>query len=156
MIVLAITALSAAGQKVKGDFSVLKDEVRVKMTVDFSEATILGMTEDEYAAYEKDWLKDKPEVISYYSGFASIELQPKLVVADYKFETRYTLLLKVRMIDASGNTDSDLFLFEGNEEVARAEGIFANGGVFGTKLNLIKDGAKHSGIVIGRLLNKYL
>ena len=156
LMIIACAAMSASAQKVSGDFSVLKDEVRARMTVDFSEASILGMTEEQYSAYEKDWLKDKAEVVSYYSGYASIELSPKLVIADYQFETKYRLVLKVRMIDARGNTDSDLYLLEGDNEIARAEGVFAQGGVFGTKLNLIKDGAKHSGIVIGRLLNKYL
>ena len=60
-------------------------------------------------------------------------------------------------MNARGDYDCDLFLFrnlaDGSQEfVAEAEGINARGGKIGTKLNLMKDGAKHTGKALGKFL----
>jgi hypothetical protein len=42
------------------------------------------------------------------------------------------------------------------EIVGSIAGLFGKGGMFGTKLNLIKDGAKSTGKRAGALLRKYI
>ena len=61
---MVVTVLSLQAQTIKGSFSALKDQSRVRLEVDFSEAEIHGMSEEAFARYETDWEKDKPEVVA--------------------------------------------------------------------------------------------
>ena len=158
-LLLLLTALSAAAnaQKITGSFSPLGDEARVKMNIDFSEADIMGMSEEEFADYEEDWTHDKVEILSLFYNCANDEMDGALIVGNYKQDTEYTLDLIVRTVDVRGNYDCDLVLYRNLDDgslefVAKAEGIYARGGKIGTKLNLMKDGAKHTGKTLGKFL----
>lgn len=156
LLILIACMATANAQKVTGSFAPLKDEARVKMNIDFSEADIMGMSEEEFTVYETDWTHDKVEIISLFYTLANEAMNGALVVGNYKFETDYTLDLLVRTVDIRGNYDCDLILLQetenGLEEVAKAEGLYARGGLFGTKLNLMKDGARHTGDALGKFL----
>lgn len=147
----------ANAQKVTGTFAPLRDEARVRMNIDFYEADIMGMSEEEFADFEKDWNHDKVDILAYLYENANDALNGAISVGNYKQETEYTLDLVVRTVNARGDYDCDLFLFrnlaDGSQEfVAEAEGINARGGKIGTKLNLMKDGAKHTGKALGKFL----
>ena len=80
-----------------------------------------------------------------------------IVVGNYKQGTDYMLDLVVRTVNARGDYDCDVYLYrnldDGSQEfVAEALGINARGGKIGTKLNLMKDGAKHTGKALGKFL----
>jgi hypothetical protein len=45
---------TAQAQKITGTFAPLKEEARVKMNIDFSDADIMGMSEEEFTVYETD------------------------------------------------------------------------------------------------------
>ena len=155
---LAALFTTAYSQTVTGTFAPLKDQARVKMVINFSEADIMGMSEDEFRDFEKDWEKDKPTILAHFYSAANVALGGVLMVGNYKFETDYTLLLQVRSVDSRGNYDCDLTLFrngeDGEEIIGDAAGLFARGGVFGTKLNLMKDGARHTGVLVGKFLRE--
>ena len=150
---------TANAQKITGSFAPLAKEARVQMNVDFSEALIMGMSEEEFADFEEDWTHDKVEIVSLFSDNANDVLDGSPVIGNYKLDTEYTLDLVVRTVDVRGNYDCDLYLIHNladgrQEEVARAEGVYARGGKIGTKLNLMKDGAKHTGKELGKFLKK--
>ena len=117
----------ANAQKVTGTFAPLRDEARVRMNIDFSEADIMGMSEEEFADFEKDWNHDKVDILAYLYENANDALNGAISVGNYKQETEYTLDLVVRTVNARG-------------------------GKIGTKLNLMKDGAKHTGKALGKFL----
>ncbi len=139
-VALFCSGFAAMAQKVTGSFEALRDAGRVKMVIEFAEADIMGMTEEQFSEYETDWEKDKPGLLSLFYSYANRALKGALTVGSYNFDTDCTL--------------TDLILSEGGEESGRIVGLYAPGGVFGTKLNLMKDGAKHTGVAIGRLLLK--
>ena len=150
---------TAGAQKITGTFAPLAKEARVQMNVDFSEALIMGMSEEEFADFEEDWIHDKVEIVSLFYDNANDVLGGSPVVGNYKMDTEYTLDLVVRTVDVRGNYDCDLYLLRNladgsQEEVARADGVYARGGKIGTKLNLMKDGAKHTGKELGKFLKK--
>jgi hypothetical protein len=155
ILTLATFAYSYA-QKVTGSFRNLENQVRVKLVIDFSEADIMGMSEGEFYQFEEDWAHDKVEVFSLFYNYANEELKGIFAVGNYKTETDYVLRLVVHTVDVRGDYDSDLILLYSGEEIARAEGIYARGGKFGSKLNLMKDGAEHTGTAIGKFLKKQI
>lgn len=158
-LVLITIGVSAMAQRVTGTFMPLRSQDRVKMVIDYSEADIMGMPEEQFYTFEKDWAHDKVEVVSLYYNYANKELakEKAFIVGSYNFDTDYTLYLIVRTVDIRGNHDCDLILVANDEiEIGRAVGIRADGGTFGSKLNLMKDGAEHTGKSIGRFLLKQI
>ena len=147
----------ANAQKVSGSFSPLADQARVKMNIDFSEAEIMGMSEAQFADYEEDWFEDKDQILTLFYENTNSALNGALAVGNYQQGTEYELDLMVRTVNSLGDYDCDLLLYrilaDGSDEfVAKAEGIYARGGKIGTKLNLMKDGAKHTGKALGKFL----
>ncbi|MBQ6311347.1 MAG: hypothetical protein IJK74_07365 [Bacteroidales bacterium] len=155
-LILAVVGFSAMAQQVTGTFAPLKNQARVKMIVDYSEADIMGMPEEQFYTYEKDWAKDKIVALSQlYSAANEVLSKKAFSVGNYSFDTDYTLYIFVRSVDVKGNHDCDLVLVANDEvEVGRANGIRASGGRFGSKLNLMKDGMEHTGTAVGKFLLK--
>lgn len=152
-ITLITICLSGSAQQKTGSFSQIRNEARVKMIIDYSEASFMGMSESQFSEFEEDWVHDKVEMVSLYYSSANEKLKGVLTLGDYSFETPFTLRLMVRSIDVKGNHDCDLFLLnKDGEELAKIIGLRAKGGTFGSKLNLMKDGAEHTGEEIGSLL----
>ena len=146
LLIFSAIFTAANAQKVNGSFAPLREEARIRMNIDFSEADIMGMTEAEFTDYEEDWTHDKVQILNLFYD-----------VGDYKLETDYTLDLVVRTVNTRGDYDCDLYLYrnmdDGSQEfVAEALGVYARGGKIGTKLNLMKDGAKHTGKELGKFL----
>lgn len=152
-ITLITLCLSGIAQQKTGSFSQIRNESRVKMIIDYSEASFMGMSESQFSEFEEDWLHDKVEMVSLYYSSANEKLKGVLTLGDYNFETPFILKLLVRSIDVKGNHDCDLiFLNKDGEELAKVIGLRADGGTFGSKLNLMKDGAEHTGEAIGKML----
>ena len=148
---------TANAQKINGSFAPLREEARVLMNIDFSEADIMGMSEEAFTDYEKDWTHDKVQILNLFYENVNDALNGAIVVGNYKQGTDYMLDLVVRTVNARGDYDCDVYLYrnldDGSQEfVAEALGINARGGKIGTKLNLMKDGAKHTGKALGKFL----
>lgn len=138
-----------------GSLDVLKGQGRVNMQLDFSEASIMGMDEDAFANYEHDWIKDKDEVIALFVG--EVLSNCNSVVIGMFSNTEYTIKVNVLSINPKGDyyCTADVINKSGDVLVT-INGIKEFGGRFGSKLNLIKDGAKHTGASFGRFLRKKL
>ena len=157
LLIFSAIFTAANAQKVNGSFAPLREEARIRMNIDFSEADIMGMSEAEFTDYEEDWTHDKVQILNLFYENVNDALKGNLVVGDYKLETDYTLDLVVRTVNTRGDYDCDLYLYrnmdDGSQEfVAEALGVYARGGKIGTKLNLMKDGAKHTGKELGKFL----
>ena len=104
---------------------------------------------------EKELLLQKFTEVNHRLMVANEQLEKAhlFIVGSYNFDTEYTLYLFVRSVDIRGNHDCDLVLVANDEiEIGRATGLRAEGGTFGSKLNLMKDGAEHTGKAIGKFL----
>jgi len=161
MLFCTAIIVSASAQIVTGSFMPLKEQSRAKLIIDFSDANIMGMTEKEFSEYEEDWEHDSIEIFSLFYNYANKALARKLVLGNYNSDTEYIIHLIVRTIDVRGDYDSDVILIHNNKDgsqeiIAKAENLYARGGTFGTKLNLMKDGAEHTGTALGKFLKKQL
>jgi len=149
--------LPASAQKVvEGSFPTLNNGEKLNLVLDFSNANIHGMSEEEFAVYEPDWNVDKPDIIARFFGEMSSKLRGKIYVGNFK-EVTYVLKVNVLNITVKGDFECEAILqtHDGNL-MARIGDIKAKGGTFGTKLNLIKDGSGHTGKVLGKFIYNHL
>ena len=160
LLSLIMIMTTANAQKITGSFAPLRNESRVQMTVDFSKASIMGMSEEFFSDYEPDWHKDKNEILFLFNSYVNEALHGHPIIGNYSTGTDYIIQIIVQAVDFNGNYDYDILLFSNFDNtpslIAQAEGFYSRGGKFGTKLNLMKDGAKHSGTTIGLFLQKEL
>ena len=128
-------------------------EARVaKFEVDYSEAVIHGMSEDEFAQYELDWDNDQYQIIAKFLGNLNDRTGDNLMVAKGK-ETPLTLRWVVLWISTKGDIKGELHLVaEDGKILAKIVELNGEGGSIGSKLNLIKDGAEDSGKRAGSFL----
>lgn len=138
-----------------GSLNVLKGQGKVNLELDFSQASIMGMDEDAFANYEHDWFRDKDEVVALFVGEVLSNCD-NIIIGVFS-NTRYTIKVKVLSITPKGDFYCTADVVDNSGEVlASINGIKEFGGRFGSKLNLIKDGAKHTGASFGRFLRKKL
>ena len=154
MFVALFLGIQAASAQTltQGSLDVLRGEEYVKVVVDYSNAIIMDMTEEEFAEYEEDWYKDQPAIMSKFIEEANEELGGRLRLSRTK-DSNYILRWAVEWIDENGTIMSDFYLETADGEIiAVIENVKGKGGVFGTKLNLIKDGAEETGESLGKFL----
>ena len=146
--------ISLQAQTVKGSFAALKNVPRVRLVMDFSAADIHGMSEEEFAEYEEDWDVDKPDVIARFMTECNERCGDTIYVGRYK-DSPYEIRLVVHTISVRGDFDCDAILVDADgNELGSITGIREKGGRFGSHLNLIKDGAEHTGAAFGTLLER--
>ena len=117
---------------------------------------IHNRSEAEFAEYEKDWKVDKPDVEDLILQNANAALK-KVCHLNFGKESDLTVRVVVTTISAKGDYSFVVQLLDKKGEiVGNIANLFAKGGIFGTKLNLIKDGAKSTGKKLGTILKKYI
>lgn len=147
---------AAKAQKLEGSVDVLLNESRVDFELSFAKASIHGMSEAEFAKYETDWNKDMPQIIGYFVDDLNDEINGLVRFGSYP-TAKYKLVVEVIEVSVGGDLDSDVYLLDNSgNTVAKISGLVGKGGLWGTKLYLIKQGASHSGEILGELLHKTL
>ena len=135
-----------------GSMDVLSNANYVNLEVDFSKAVIHGMDEKEFSSYEPDYKKDKPGIVGLIYDYAQRKCSGLIHIGQYE-DAEYTLLCTINRVSAKGNFECELKLVDSKGKmIAHVENIKGKGGVFGTKLNLMKDGAESTGKAIGTLV----
>ena len=157
LFIFSFALLSSAYSQriVEGSLASLKTNGKAKVVLDFDNASIHGMTLGDFAEYEQDWNIDKPEI----EGKFISALADKCDVIQFgnELDADITLHVKVLSINTKGNYSCECIAkSRQGEKIAIIEGINARGGTFGSKLNLIKDGAEHTGIMLGKFLKRSL
>lgn len=155
LLALCLTLVGTKAQTLsEGSLDVLQSGSRVRAIIDFSGAEIMGMNEIDFSEFEEDWFKDKPGIQSRLLRYANAALAGRLFLGNYS-HTEYTLRLIVLTVSDKGDYDCDAELLDAEDNlVATITGIFGPGGIIGTKLNLMKDGAKSTGAILGTFLRK--
>lgn len=153
--------LTASTQVVtKNSLSSLKPGSKIGYVVDFSDAVIMGMDEDTFSQYEKDWLKDKPVVESKFLNGINDKLDGILIVTPSK-DVDYILKISVKTVSTKGHIICDAFVVnkDGNLFFAAEQ---VNGGKEppispGSKLAKIKVWAMLTGRSLGSIIrSEYL
>ena len=139
----------------KGSLEALKSQHLINFEADFSNASIMYMTEEEFAQHEDDWYEDKPVVIMNFLEEIHNTFKNKLIITRTENKNYYTLKWVVINISSKGDNLSEIHIIAPNGEVvAIISNLYAEGGTFGTKLNLIKQGASNAGEKLGKFLYK--
>ena len=142
-----------SSEVVTGSFSSLKGQ---SANLEIVYNKIHGMPEADFAAYETDWNDDKPEIESLIWSNIYDAVKSKCHL-DLGNNADLTVRIVVNSVSVKGDHSFELHLLDKNDKVlGKIEGLFGKGGMFGTKLNLIKDGAKSTGKRAGALLKKYI
>ena len=138
---------------VTGSFAALNVKIA---NLDIVYEKIHNMSEADFAEYEKDWNVDKPEIEGYILQKANTALNGSCYLKMGK-EENLTVRIVVNTVSVKGDHSFEVLLVDKTEKVlGKLSGLFGKGGMFGTKLNLIKDGAKSTGKRAGALLKKYV
>ena len=150
-----VFSLSIMAQKFEqGSLALLNNVEKANFQIEF--LSIHGMTENDFSKYEADWETDKPTVVAIFTDYANRKLKGKLLLGNFPKE-KYTVKAIVNEINQKGNYDCDIVVLGSNKQViAKITGVRAEGGVWGTKLNLIKDGAENTGKKFGEILKSEL
>lgn len=153
-LLLTIASISSVSAQllVEGSLTPLRKADRVNIKIDFSEAMIHGMSESAFAKYETDWEVDKPVIIGYFLSEARQKCGDLINLGSYE-NADCEIRVSVISINEKGNyvCEANVYDSEGTV-IAKIKDISAKGGHFGTKLNLIKDGARHTGAAFGKFL----
>ena len=138
---------------VNGSFSSLKGQT-ANLEIVYNK--IHGMPESDFAKYESDWNVDKPEIESLIWSKANDAVKT-MCHLNMGEKADLTVRIVINSVSVKGDHSFEIQLLDKSGEVlGKIEGLFGKGGMFGTKLNLIKDGAKSTGKRAGALLKKYI
>lgn len=154
ILIFAACSFSSAQKLVRGSLESLLDESFIGFEVNFH--SIHGMTEDDFANYEENYYKAKPKLIGYILSNANVEIGQLMLTTDLS-RSDVKLVLDIHNVSVNGDIAGVATICDkSGNEIAYINGISANGGVFGTKLNLMGDGSKRMGTALGKFLNKQL
>ena len=130
----------------------MKNEHNINVTIDYSEAIIHHMSEKAFAEYEKDWNVDKKEILIILLESAT-EKSNGLIIFDIDIPSKLSMTIIVHDIQTDGTWNSSAIITnDNNETLCRIDGIVGKGGRIGSILNLIKDGSKSTGKVLGKFI----
>ena len=71
--------------------------IRMNLKIDFSDALICGMSEEEFSKYEKDWEEDKPKIVSKFMTGANLGVGKSYKIGNYA-NTSYIIMIKINTI----------------------------------------------------------
>ena len=153
LLTAAIFSIPAMSQQVtEGSLECLKNEHNLNLTIDYSEAIIHYMTETAFAEYEKDWNVDQKEILLKLMESAT-ENTKGLITFGIDIPSKLSITIIVHSIQTNGTWSSSAIITnEKKETLCRIDGIIGKGGRIGSVLNLIKDGSKSTGKVLGKFI----
>ena len=159
-ILASIMTVTSFSQTVtKNDLPKNLKGIRMNFQMDFSQAVIMGMSENEFAEYEKDWNDDKPTIVRNFKSGTNFTLGNSYGVGDYK-DAKYMVIVKVNTITDEGYFVCDVdILDEVNKVVFHLD--YLTGGSeptfsIGTKLARMKVWATLTGKSLGSILKSEL
>lgn len=155
----AFVASMSAQTVTKNDMPKNMQGMRMNVQMDFSNAMILGMSETEFAKYEKDWNEDKPAIVRDFRNGANMAIGKSMGIGEYS-DASYTIMVKVNTITDKGYImcDVDIVDTKGNVllHIDRLTGGSEPTMGIGTKLSRIKMWATLTGRKLGSILKAEL
>lgn len=128
----------------------------VNLSVDFSEAYIHGLCEDEFFTYEPDYTCLKSEVIGLLAEESNECKRVNLMIGDFP-KPSYTVNIKIVSVSSKGNvTTSYTDVIDEKDNVIVKSEMYGDGFIFGSKMNLMGGGFKSTDKVLAEKLAKNL
>ncbi|MCF0180066.1 MAG: hypothetical protein HUJ97_07480 [Bacteroidales bacterium] len=132
----------------------LKNESRIKLVINYSEASIVGHNEDTILGFEEDWEIDQPILYSKLTEKFNGKMGNGLVAGEFK-SSNYTMEVRPLIIKRSGYILAYFVILDNDgNEVYHSKDLKADGGILGTFLNLLGDGMRQLGIKMAKEVKK--
>ena len=150
LLVFGLVAISCYGQKLEqGSFDPLKGEKKIQVEFDYTDAIMKKMTYVDYVAQEANWETGKKEILMKFIIEFNTATKGKIVATTE--DTNYKLIFKVSEVEKRGDTEAVGSIVDAEGKViATIKDIEAEGGKWGTHINLMGDAAQNMGAALGR------
>lgn len=149
----AFLTFSFAQKITEGSLKPLVDYGKAKVVLNFNDALIHGMTVNDFADYEKDWYVDQP--IIWRKFISGMIKKCNSIRLGNEIDAEIYITVNVLSVSTKGDYKCEVFITNSQgDKIACISGLNARGGTFGSKLNLIKDGAEHTGVLLGKFLER--
>lgn len=130
---------------------------KIDFVMDFSRASIHGLSEHDFAEYEPDWEKDKPTIMDAFRSKANNVLDGAVIFGDFQ-KSQQTLKIKVANIDTNGFIicDAEIVNNSGNV-IFKVENVTGGKELpisLGTKLAMIKIWSNRVGRKFAKILKE--
>lgn len=133
--------------------------VRMNFKIDFSEAIICGLNEEDFSKLEKDWEEDKPTIVRNFKKAANLSIGKSYGIGDYS-DAPYTIIVKVNTITDEGYFICNARVVDGENntllEIEKLTGGKEPPFMIGTKLARMKIWATLTGKTLGSILREEL
>ena len=160
---LCFTSVNLSAQKlVSGSLASLAGESSVLCEIDFSE----GVYDSEkfdlnelIADVGDDWEKDSKEVLAKFRRSSNDKLESigLILVRTATDKTNYKMVVVPQKVDDDGEVYLKILFYKIGEDKEVAEvSLNANGGTFGSFMNLFGDGMTNAGSKFGKWMKKML
>lgn len=135
-----------------GSFASLAKEKRVSVKFDYSESKIDYVPFDVFLESEENWDSGYRDILLKFVKAAN-QNGGGMTYSSKEEVDSYKLVFKAKKVDRDGETTGSLVLLdkEGNI-VGIADGFNANGGKFGSQMNLMGDAAERLGKKVARFI----
>ncbi|MBP5344762.1 MAG: hypothetical protein J6Y99_00965 [Bacteroidales bacterium] len=151
--ILVLVAMVAFGVTYAQNLS-LRNETRVTLAINWSEASIMGYNEKEVVNFEKDWNKDQPVLLKKMVDAYNKKMGWTLPGIT-EFESNYTLELRPLVVRAKDDITCYAVIKdrEGNV-VAQMDKFHAEGSHVGTFLHGLGNSLKDAGEKMAKKIRK--
>jgi hypothetical protein len=159
-IILLLALIGSVGfgyaQKLQsGSLSALKNETRLNVKIDYSEAILNHLSIDDFVATADNWELAQTELWGKFVTNLNEEMsQRKVRLVGGHFQDAYTMVLRVQEIDGRGNQQAFVDFIAPTGETIAVVSVRGDGGHFGSFYNLAGDGMKDVGERLGQFNRK--
>ena len=154
--IFIFTVASLYAQKItNGSFHILANESSVYLSIDYVDSKIAKIPFDIFIEGEDNWDEGYRDITKKLIMSANKKSHGIKYIS--KKTENYQLVLKVIKVDNDGETRGNLLLLDKDDNViAVAESFYAEGGRFGSQMNLMSDAAERLGGKIAVFIKKQI
>lgn len=145
-----MTAGCYAQKLVEGSLADLKNESRMNIEMNYSNAVLKGMSFKDYVAQEENWNTGVKNIQAKFVEEFNKSNKGKITVGSFD-NAKYTLRIDAIKVEKRGTTTADAVVVDAEgKTIAKISKIEGEGGKWGTHLNLMGDGATNMGAALGK------
>ena len=96
-VILCTFSFAMSAQTITGSLKEFALFGKANIEVIFADASIHGMQEEDFAAVERDWYKDKPEIVYDFIGGVAEKLKDRFTIGT-RLSTPYQIKVYVQNI----------------------------------------------------------
>ena len=154
--IMILGFVSIQAQKViKGSFGILANQSVVSVKIDYTDSKIDKVPFELFLEREKNWDKGYRDIL--YKFVKAKKKKSDGIMYLIKDTLNYQLVFKATIVDDNGSTKGFLYLIDRDNRIVGEAGAFkANGGRFGSQMNLMGDASERLGKKVAAFLRKQM